>query len=132
MSIVDNAVYRGGQRIASPATLEETYRLLARLRTEDPRCTEAGEHCVLVWIGLYRPSADELDSLAEQFGLHELAVEDIRQAEQRPKLDRYGSTLFTVLRPAVYQDATETVDFGEIHIVTGPGFVITVRQSEHG
>ena len=52
MSIVDNAVYRGGQRIASPATLEETYRLLARLRTEDPRCTEAGEHCVLVWIGL--------------------------------------------------------------------------------
>ena len=35
-------------------------RLLARLRTEDPRCTEAGEHCVLVWIGLYRPSADEL------------------------------------------------------------------------
>src|SRR5690606_24128337 len=99
---------------------EETYRLLARLRTEDPRCTEAGEHCVLVWIGLYRPSADELDSLAEQFGLHELAVEDIRQAEQRPKLDRYGSTLFTVLRPAVYQDATETVDFGEIHIVTGP------------
>ena len=132
MSIVDNAVYRGGQRIASPATLEETYRLLARLRAEDPRCTEAGEHCVLVWIGLYRPSADELDSLAEQFGLHELAVEDIRQAEQRPKLDRYGSTLFTVLRPAVYQDATETVDFGEIHIVTGPGFVITVRQSEHG
>lgn len=132
MSIVDNAVYRGGQRIASPATLEETYRLLARLRAEDPRCTEAGEHCVLVWIGLYRPSEDELDSLAEQFGLHELAVEDILQAEQRPKLDRYGATLFTVLRPAVYQDATETVDFGEIHIVTGPGFVITVRQSEHG
>lgn len=132
MSIVDNAVYRGGRRIASPGTLEETYRLLARLRSEDPRCAESGEHCVLAWIGLHRPSEEELGSLAAQFGLHELAVEDIRQAEQRPKLERYGTTLFTVLRPAVYQDATETVDFGEIHIVTGPGFVITVRQSEHG
>lgn len=132
VTIVDNAVYRGGQRLASPAGLEETYRLLARLQAEDPRCTEPGEHCVLAWIGLHQPSDDELDSLGEHFGLHELAMEDVRQAEQRPKLDRYGTTLFTVLRPAAYQDATETVDFGEIHIFTGPGFVITVRQSEHG
>lgn len=132
VSIVDNAVYRDGQRIASPATLEETYRLLARLRAEDPRCTEPGGHCVLAWIGLHSPSEEELDSLARHFGLHELAMEDVRQAEQRPKLDRYGRTLFTVLRPAVYQDATETVDFGEIHIFTGPDFVITVRRSEHG
>jgi magnesium transporter len=131
VSIVDNAVYRGGQRIATPATLEETYRLLDRLLAEDPRCAEPGEHRVLVWIGLHRPSDQELDSVARHFDLHSLAVEDIRQAEQRPKLDRYGQTLFTVLRPAVYQDETETVDFGEIHIFTGEHFVITVRHSEH-
>lgn len=131
VSIVDNAVYRGGQRVAAPATLEETYCLLDRLQAEDPRCNDPGEHRVLAWIGLDRPSEEELDSLARHFGLHHLAMEDVRQAEQRPKLDRYGATLFTVLRPAVYQDATETVDFGEIHIFTGPSFVVTVRHSEH-
>ncbi|MFI7481777.1 magnesium and cobalt transport protein CorA [Kocuria sp. M1R5S2] len=131
MSIVENAVYRGGRRLASPASLEETSRLLDRLRADDARCGEPGERCVLAWIGLSDPSEDELRSLGEHFGLHELAVEDIRQAGQRPKMDRYGSTVLTVLRPAVYRDATEQVDLGEIHVCTGPHFVITVRQSAH-
>ena len=51
-------------------------------------------------IGLYRPTTQELTSLAEQFGLYELAVEDAIVAHQRPKIERYGSTLFVVLRAA--------------------------------
>ena len=51
-------------------------------------------------------------------------------AHQRAKLERYGDTLFCVLRPARYVDETETVEFGEVHIFAGPNFVITVRQSE--
>ena len=84
----------------------------------------------MAWIGLYRPAEAELLSLAEEFGLHELAVEDAIVAHQRPKLDRYGNTLFVVLRAARYLDAAEEVDFGELHVFIGGDFVLTVRHAE--
>jgi magnesium transporter len=84
----------------------------------------------MAWIGLYRPDAEEIRSVAREFGLHELAVEDAIAAHQRPKLERYGTTLFTVLRPARYIDDTEEVEFGELHIFTGQDFVVTIRHAE--
>ena len=116
-SLVDSAVYRDGRRSESPSTLEEA---LASLPDETS----------MAWIGLYRPSEKEVLAVAEQFGLHELAVEDAIVAHQRPKLERYGQTLFVVLRAARYLDETEEVEFGELHIFTGPGFVLTVRHAE--
>ncbi len=82
----------------------------------------------MAWIGLARPTATDLRSLAAEFGLHQLAVEDAMEAHQRPKLERYGDTLFVVLRAARYLDAPEEVDFGELHVFVGPDFVITVRH----
>src|SRR3954452_18091754 len=82
------------------------------------------------WIGLYRPDEAELTELAAEFDLHELAVEDAIHAHQRPKLERYGHTLFVVLRAARYLDESEEVEFGELHIFIGRDFVITVRHSE--
>jgi magnesium transporter len=84
----------------------------------------------MAWIGLYRPDEAELASLAEEFNLHELAVEDAITAHQRPKLERYGDTLFVVLRAARYLDEVEEVEFGELHIFLGKDFVITVRHAE--
>lgn len=117
-SVVDCGIYIDGKRVASPGSLAETYHTL------DER-DEA-----MAWIGLYRPDARELSSLADEFGLHDLAVEDAITAHQRPKLERYGHTLFVVLRPARYLDAPEQVQFGELHLFVGPNFVITVRHSE--
>ncbi|MFE2878062.1 magnesium and cobalt transport protein CorA [Streptomyces roseus] len=115
-SVIDSAVYRDGRRIASPATLAETFR---RLRDEPDG---------MAWIGLHRPTEPELHSLAAEFNLHELAVEDALEAHQRPKLERYGDTLFVVLRAARYLDASEEVEFGELHVFLGPDFLITVRH----
>lgn len=114
--VVEAALYRDGVRVSSPATLAQTYRELR----EQP----SG----MAWIGLARPTADELLSLAEEFDLHPLAVEDAMEAHQRPKLERYGDTLFVVLRAARYLDAPEEVDFGELHVFVGQDFVITVRH----
>ena len=86
--IVDNAIYVDGHRAAEPRSLRETYEALRQ------------EHGV-AWIGLYRPTEEEFASVAEEFGLHELAVEDALEAHQRPKIERYGNTLFVVLRPAL-------------------------------
>jgi magnesium transporter len=116
--LVNNAVYVGGARIDSPSSLQGTFQAL----DDHPGA--------LAWIGLYRPARDMLDQLAEEFGLHELAIEDAVTAHQRPKIERYGDTLFMVLRAAHYDDAHERVDFGELHIFGGANFVITVRHSE--
>lgn len=117
-SIVDLAVYRDGRRVSSPATLDGLYEHLRR----DPEA--------FAWIGLYRPSPDEVISLAEEFDLHELAVEDAIVAHQRPKLERYDETLFVVLSAARYLDDVEEVEFGELHVFVGPNFVISMRHSE--
>jgi magnesium transporter len=117
MAVVDNAIYLDGHREADPADLEETYERHS-----------AGHG--MAWIGLYRPEPSETRSMAVEFGLHELAVDDAVTAHQRPKLERYGTTLFTVLRPARYLDDVERVEFGELHIFTGVDFVVTIRHAE--
>ena len=117
-ALVDSAIYVDGGRLRSPETLADTYRMFR---------DEPGS---MAWIGLYRPSEEQLLSLARQFALHELAVEDAIVAHQRPKLERYGDTLFVVLRPARYLDDAEEVDFGELHVFVGRDFVLTVRHSE--
>ncbi|GAB2832223.1 magnesium and cobalt transport protein CorA [Actinocorallia aurea] len=117
-SLVDTALYFGGRRTDSPPTLADTFQRLQ----ERPG--------TVAWIGLYRPADSQLLTLAERFGLHELAVEDAIVAHQRPKLERYGETLFAVLRAARYVESEEEVDFGELHVFVGPNFVVTVRHSE--
>lgn len=122
-SVVERAVYIGGHRVDRPETIGEVRDCLA-LRESSP-----GQHA-MAWIGVHGASEDQIHELAAAFDLHPLAVEDAILAHQRPKIERYGDTLFVVLRAATYQDATETVSFGEIHVFLGPDFVITVRHSD--
>ena len=117
--MVDNAVYAGGRRIATPGTPAESHEWLTE-----------GFDDRMVWLGLYRPDPAALGELAEQYELPDLAVEDAIKAHQRPKFERYGGTLFVVLKAARYLDAAEEVDFGELHLFLGKDFVITVRHSE--
>ncbi len=117
MTIVDNGIYVDGVRAETPRSLEETFESMRRLGG-------------MGWIGLYRPTASELQAVAQEFGLHELAVEDALDGHQRPKIERYGDGLFVVLRPARYVDAQERVEFGEVHVFVGPDFVVTVRHAE--
>ncbi|WP_255771623.1 magnesium and cobalt transport protein CorA [Pseudarthrobacter sulfonivorans] len=117
MTIIDNAVYVNGVRTADPEDLDETYFLLRQREG-------------MAWIGLYRPDGDELRSVAEEFDLSHLAVEDALAGHQRAKLEHYGEDLFLVLRPARYLDDVEKVDFGEIHVFVGTDYVITVRHAE--
>ena len=115
--IVDRAIYRDGRRTAEPDDFAELHAA----------CQADG---AVAWLGLFEPSSGEFESVAREFDLHELAVEDAVKAHQRPKLERYGEMLFLVLRPARYVDETETVMFGEVAIFVGRQFVITVRHGD--
>ncbi|MCU1434991.1 MAG: transporter [Pseudarthrobacter sp.] len=117
MTIIDNAVYVDGLRTADPENLDETYFVLRQREG-------------MAWIGLYRPDAVELRSVAEEFDLNSLAVEDALAGHQRAKLEHYGECVFLVLRPARYLDDVEKVDFGEIHVFVGADYVLTVRHAE--
>jgi magnesium transporter len=115
--IVDNAIYVEGSRAKEPNSLRETHEACRR-----------GDG--FAWIGLYEPSTEEFNSVSGEFDLHELAVEDAIKAHQRPKIERYGESVFVVLKSARYVDETETVEFGEIHAFVGPDFIITVRHGQ--
>ncbi|SFO03405.1 magnesium transporter [Geodermatophilus obscurus] len=117
--LIDNAVYAGGRRIATPPSAGESHDWLTE-----------GFDDRMVWLGLYRPEPAELGEIAEQYELPDLAVEDAIQAHQRPKFERYGDTLFVVLKAARYLDAAEEVEFGELHLFLGRQFAITVRHAE--
>jgi len=117
MAIVDNAIYVDGRREEEPESLEHMYEMLR-------------DQMGMGWVGLYRPEASEIESVANEFGIHHLAVEDTIAMHQRPKLERYSDVLFTVLHPARYVDDEERVEFGELHVFTGEDFVVTVRHAE--
>ncbi|WJV49458.1 magnesium and cobalt transport protein CorA [Streptomyces flavofungini] len=91
-----------------------------------------------VWLGLHEPTEREFAGIAELFDLHPLAVEDAVHAHQRPKVERYGQTLFAVFKTVCYVEHAEltatsvVVDTGEIMVFVGKEFVITVRHGRHG
>jgi magnesium transporter len=79
-----------------------------------------------VWLGLREANSQLLDKIQQEFGLHDLAIEDACAAHQRPKIEEYGESLFMVLHTAhLYGDQ---VEFGETHFFLGPRFLVTVRH----
>ena len=67
-----------------------------------------------VWVGLYEPEEKLLDKLQEEFGLHDLAIEDAHHAHQRPKLEAYENATFIAVHTAQHVDGH--VRFGETHL----------------
>lgn len=126
-AVVDCAVYRDGRRQESGSCLTPHEAML--------RVREKGG---FAWIGLHEPTEAEFAGIAREFGLHPLAVEDAVHAHQRPKLERYDDTLFTVFKTIHYVEhaeltaTSEVVETGEVMCFTGRDFVITVRHGGHG
>jgi len=124
-AVVDCAIYVDGKRL--PGRREPAAAIA------EVRATGEG----FVWIGLFEPSNRQLGTMAEAYGLHELAIEDAVTAEQRPKVERYGDTLFTVLktvRHVTHESPTTTneiVETGEIMVFLGHDFILTVRHRDH-
>jgi magnesium transporter len=81
-----------------------------------------------VWLELHEPGPELMAELCNRFGLHELAVEDAARAHQRPKVESYDNFYFIVYKTAHYDEASADVDFGELDLFLGPGFVIAVRH----
>ena len=79
-----------------------------------------------VWVGLYEPDELLMKELQEEFGLHDLAVEDAHNAHQRPKIEIYGDSLFIAVKTA--QAVKGRVEFGETHVFLGKRYLVTIRH----
>ena len=79
-----------------------------------------------VWVGLFEPAEALLDKLQEEFGLHDLAIEDAQHAHQRPKIEAYGDSLFVVMHTA--QVLEGHIEFGETYAFLGLRYLVTVRH----
>jgi magnesium transporter len=64
-----------------------------RLVAEDFPVADVSDHLTepdtVVWVDLCAPDTVDLEVVAQELGLHELAVEDAVEHRQRPKLDHY-------------------------------------------
>lgn len=117
--IADNAIYVDGRRAAQqPSSLQETYEALRQL--DD----------AVAWIDLHEPTQEEFESVAQELELPPRVIEDAIKPQQRPKLVRYGDSLFVVLKTARYLDEPEKVEFSEVHVLVGKDFIVTVRYEE--
>ncbi|MEP6511255.1 MAG: magnesium/cobalt transporter CorA [Dokdonella sp.] len=79
-----------------------------------------------IWVGLHEPDEALLEKLREEFGLHELAVEDAHNAHQRAKIEVYGESLFIVAQTA--QVVASKIAFGETHAFIGRNYLLTIRH----
>ncbi|ANS64502.1 metal-transport protein [Streptomyces lincolnensis] len=125
-SVVNCVTYREGVRIPAGGDLVDTVERMRKNREG------------FVWLGLHEPTEREFAGIADLFDLHPLAVEDAVEAHQRPKVERYGETLFAVFKTVCYVEheeltaTSEVVNTGEIMVFVGRDFVITVRHGRHG
>jgi magnesium transporter len=125
-SVVNCVTYRDGVRTPEGTDLVDAVQ----------RVRKRGHG--FVWLGLHEPTNEEFAGIAELFDLHPLAVEDAVEAHQRPKLERYGDTLFAVFKTVCYVEheeltaTSEVVNTGEIMVFVGQDFVVTVRHGMHG
>jgi magnesium transporter len=79
-----------------------------------------------VWLDLADPTEEELSLIQEEFGLHELAMEDTRVRGQRPKVEVYDGYFFLTMH-ALSLDAEDELVDSEIHAFAGHRFLITLR-----
>ena len=110
--LINCAVYQQGAKLAD-VSVDQISDYLHR-----PGC--------FVWVALKDANDEELLVMQREFGLHDLAVEDARHGHQRPKIEEYGDTVFTVMHMVEFSP-TDQLTVGEVCVFVGPDFVLSVR-----
>lgn len=111
--LINCAAYQGGKKLAD-IQVEAISDYLQK-----PEC--------FVWVALKDPDAGEMAAMKEEFGLHSLAIEDVMNGNQRPKIEEYGNTLFAVFH-TIEIDSDGEIITGQVNVFAGPNFVLSVRH----
>jgi magnesium transporter len=110
--LINCVAYREGKKL-SDIRVEDISEYLKK-----PGC--------FVWVALRDALPAELATMQDEFGLHELAVEDALRGHQRPKIEEYGDSLFVVLQTV--ELTGDELSCGELAVFVGPNYVLSVRR----
>jgi magnesium transporter len=85
----------------------------------------------LVWLDIASPTADDLALLRDEFDLHPLALEDLEKRKQRPKIDAYADqNMIVTYEVLAATEPDRSYALGELHLFTGPGYLVSVRWQD--
>ena len=112
--LVNCAAYRDGCKLADI----EKHQIKSYM--DRPDC--------FVWVAMRDTTDGELEAWQDEFGLHELAIEDAQHGHQRPKIEEYGESLFAVLHTVEYDESADDYLVGEIDVFVGKRYVLSVRN----
>jgi magnesium transporter len=115
--VVRTRLYRNGVLDAEGIPVEE---ISDHLRDQD----------LIVWLDLGSPDERTLALVAEELGLHELAIEDAVDSRQRPKLDEYDSHCYLTAYSVVFDQDTFQLTKAELGVFITERAVVTVRPGE--
>ncbi len=110
--LINCVAYEEGKKL-SDISVDQISDYLAR-----PGC--------FVWVALRDADPNELAKMQEEFGLHDLAIEDALKGNQRPKIEEYGEVVFAVMMLAQAHD--HKLELGEVDVFVGRNFVLSVRS----
>ena len=110
--LINCVAYQNGVKLADLST-EEISDFLQR-----PEC--------FIWVALRDATDAELETMQEEFGLHDLVIEDARHGHQRPKIEEYDDSLFVAMHTIEVVGAN--LEVGEISICVGRNFVLSIRS----
>jgi magnesium transporter len=85
---------------------------------------------VVVWVDFLHPDASDFTGLADELGLHALAIEDAIEPHQRPKIDHYPSHLFLSCHAVRLDTEHLRLEKTEIDAFIGGRWLVTVRADE--
>jgi magnesium transporter len=71
-----------------------------------------------------------LEKLGNCFTVHPLAMEDILNTEQRPKVEDYGEDLFIVVKLISYNEKKDEVEAEQISLILRPNALISFQEKE--
>jgi magnesium transporter len=125
-SVVDCALYVDGRREPGRPHYADAADRAGRRRN------------AFVWLGLHDPDAEGMAEVGRAFGLHELTVAQALRDGHRPGIDQEGGVTRLALRTARYVEhaeltgTSEVVDTGDVVVLIGDRFAITVRHGAAG
>ncbi|MFQ5778944.1 MAG: magnesium/cobalt transporter CorA [Terriglobia bacterium] len=93
----------------------------------DLRALLVHESAHLRWYHVEEPDSPVLDRLAEEFGFHELEIEDCRHLRHTAKLEEYENHIFVIANTLHFLAETTGVWFGELDFFLGQDFLVTVH-----
>jgi magnesium transporter len=91
-------------------------------------CLTYRDKNAITWLNLDSFHTQEMEQLAEHYGIHPLIQEDIMSYGQRPKMDEVNEILFVLLNMLFYNDETKNIEQEQISIVLGKNFIISIQE----